>query len=40
MGDFEALSLDDVESTLKYHPCSVDVLTWPPESGVGTVPGG
>ncbi|ACJ27054.1 Conserved hypothetical protein [Shewanella piezotolerans WP3] len=27
MGDFEASSLDGVESTLKYHPCSFDVLT-------------
>lgn len=27
MGDYEASSLDDVESPLKYHPDSVDVLT-------------
>lgn len=27
MGDFETASLDVVESSLKYHPCSVDVLT-------------
>ena len=35
MGDFEALSLDDVESSLKYHPCRVDVLTLPPYRGYG-----
>ena len=33
-------SLDVVESSLKYHPCSFDVLTLVPESGSRTVPGG
>ncbi len=28
MGDVEAWSLDRVESTLKYHPGNVGVLTW------------
>ena len=28
MGDVEAESLDFVESTLKYHPDVLDVLTW------------
>ena len=28
MGDYEAVSLDIVESTLKYHPDVLDVLTW------------
>ena len=28
MGDYEAVSLDIVESTLKYHPDVVEVLTW------------
>jgi len=27
VGDFEALSLDSVESTLKYHPDYIEVLT-------------
>ncbi|CDT23421.1 conserved hypothetical protein [Vibrio crassostreae] len=40
MGDFETASLDVVESSLKYHPCSFDVLTLVPESGLRTVPGG
>ena len=35
MGDFEALSLDDVESTLKYHPCRFDVLTLVPNRDCG-----
>ena len=35
MGDFEALSLDDVESTLKYHPCTFDVLTLVPYRDCG-----
>ena len=35
MGDFEALSLDDVESTLKYHPCRFDVLTLVPYRDCG-----
>ncbi len=35
MGGFEALSLDDVEPTLKYHPCSVDVLTLVPYRDCG-----
>ncbi|EKM28008.1 hypothetical protein VCHENC02_0007, partial [Vibrio harveyi] len=30
MGGFEAQSLDCVEPSLKYHPCSVDVLTLTP----------
>ena len=32
-------SPDRMEPTLKYHPDVVEVLTWPPESGVGTVHG-
>ena len=28
MGDFEAVALAIVESTLKYHPDVVEVLTW------------
>ena len=39
MGDYEAVSLDIVESTLKYHPDVVEVLTLTPESGPGTVHG-
>ena len=35
MGDFEALSLDDVESILKYHPCMLDFLTLAPYRGYG-----
>ena len=35
MGGFEAQSLDCVEPSLKYHPCSVDVLTLAPERGCG-----
>ena len=35
MGDYEALSLDDVESTLKYHPCTFDVLTLRPDRACG-----
>ena len=35
MGDFEALALAFVESSLKYHPCSVDVLTSTPYRGYG-----
>ena len=35
MGAFEALSLDDVEAILKYHPCMLDVLTSPPNRGCG-----
>ena len=35
MGDFEATSLDVVESILKYHPCSFDVLTAAPYRGSG-----
>ena len=29
-----------MEPTLKYHPSYSEVLTWHPESGVGTMPGG
>jgi hypothetical protein len=29
-----------VEPTLKYHPGAFEVLTWAPESGLGTVHGG
>ena len=32
-------SPDRMEPSLKYHPGVVEVLTWPPESGVGTVHG-
>ena len=35
MGDFETASLDVVESSLKYHPCSVDVLTLVPNRDYG-----
>ena len=27
MGDFETWSLDQVESSLEYHPCYIEVLT-------------
>ena len=40
MGAVEAASLEAVEASLKYHPGVVEVLTWLPESGVGTVHGG
>ena len=40
MGDFEAGPLGSVEPTLKYHPSYSEVLTRPPESGVGTLSGG
>ena len=35
MGDFEAGALALVESTLKYHPCSFDVLTYAGKPGGG-----
>ena len=35
MGGFEAVSLVCVEPTLKYHPCSFDVLTQAPDRGSG-----
>ncbi len=35
MGDFEALSLDDVESILKYHPGMLEVLTQARNPGRG-----
>ena len=35
MGGFEALSLDDVEPSLKYHPCMFDVLTLVPYRDCG-----
>ena len=35
MGDFEAGALASVESTLKYHPCSFDVLTYAGKPGGG-----
>ena len=35
MGDYEAWTLVHVESTLKYHPDVVAVLTWPPDRGWG-----
>lgn len=35
MGDYEASSLDGVESSLKYHPDSVDVLTYSRKPGEG-----
>ncbi len=35
MGGYEALSPDDVELPLKYHPCMFDVLTLTPYRGCG-----
>ena len=35
MGGFEAETLVFVEPSLKYHPCSVDVLTLAPNRGYG-----
>ena len=35
MGDFEARAPARVESSLKYHPGSFDVLTWAPYRGWG-----
>ncbi len=35
MGDFEAVSLGIVESTLKYHPCCAADLTWARHPGRG-----
>ena len=35
MGGYEALSLDDVEPSLKYHPCMFDVLTLVPYRDCG-----
>ena len=29
-----------MEPPLKYHPCFVGILTWAPESGLGTLSGG
>ena len=40
MGDFEAVALAMMESTLKYHPELFDVLTKAAESRLGTVHGG
>ena len=40
MGDVEAGALAPVESSVKYHPCPVRVLTEVRESGFGTVLGG
>lgn len=40
MGDFEALALAGVESTVKYHPYRTEVLTYDRESGRATVSGG
>ena len=35
MGDYETMSLDVVESPLKYHPGMFEVLTWAPYRGWG-----
>ena len=40
MGDFEVSTLVGMESTLKYHPYSIRILTMHRESGCGTVVGG
>jgi len=40
VGDWEAGSLDSVESTLGYHPLSIGVLTLSRRTGLGTVSGG
>ena len=39
MGGFEVGTLVPMEPSLKYHPGNVEVLTWAPESGLGTVHG-
>ena len=39
MGGVETGPLGSVEPTLKYHPGFIEVLTWGPESGPGTVHG-
>ena len=38
-GGFEGRMLVLLEPTLKYHPGAFEVLTWVPESGLGTVHG-
>ena len=40
MGDYEALALAKAESSVKYHPCSIRILTLTLESGRETVTGG
>ena len=40
MGDYEVLALALTESSVKYHPCSIRILTLTLESGRGTVTGG
>ena len=40
MGDYEAVALATAESSVKYHPCSIRILTLTLESGQGTVTGG
>ena len=40
MGDLEAFSLGDVESSLGYHPDSTGILTGHHEAGDGTLLGG
>ena len=40
MGDFEAGTLVLVESTLKYHPYCIELLTDTLKSGIGTLSGG
>ena len=37
MGDGEGEALASLESTVKYHPCYVEILTGTRESGPGTV---
>ncbi len=40
MGDFEVATPVVMESSLKYHPYSIGLLTGTPESGIGTLSGG
>ena len=40
MGDREARAPALVESTVGYHSFCTEILTWAPESGLGTVSGG
>ena len=40
MGDVEAVALASAESSVKYHPYPVRILTDTRETGIGTVLGG
>ncbi len=40
MGDFDAILLGIVESSVEYHPILMLILTQHRESGARTVPGG